>query len=49
MELAEPKFMKTEFVYYDDDGLRIKDNAPEWVKNEYEEFMKSLDSGIQKD
>ncbi|WP_223316896.1 hypothetical protein [Clostridium botulinum] len=42
MELKEPKFMTSEFVYYDEDGVQIKDNAPEWVRKEYEEFKKSL-------
>lgn len=44
MELNEPKFMSTEYVYYDDDGLKVKDTAPQWVKDEYEEFMKELNS-----
>lgn len=40
MEKVEPKFMSTEWVYYDNTGLKIKEDAPEWVKKEYEEFMK---------
>ena len=42
MELKEPKFMTSEFVYYDEDGVQIKDNAPEWVRKEYEEFKKNF-------
>jgi len=40
MELERPKFMDTEWYYYDDEGLKIKEDAPAWVKKEYEEFMK---------
>lgn len=48
MELNEPKFMQTEYVYYDDDGLKIKDDSPQWVKDEYNAFMNELDSnGIE--
>ncbi|WP_198039508.1 hypothetical protein [Clostridium kluyveri] len=44
MELPEPKFMSTEYVYYDDEGLKIKEDSPQWVKNEYKTFMKELES-----
>ncbi|HBJ2623598.1 TPA: hypothetical protein LA827_003401 [Clostridium botulinum] len=44
MELAEPKFMSSEYVYYDDEGLKIKEYSPQWVKDEYGEFMKELNS-----
>ncbi|MEF9953576.1 MAG: hypothetical protein RR657_05005 [Peptostreptococcaceae bacterium] len=44
MDLVEPKFMSTEY-YYHNSGIKIRDDAPQWVKDEYEEFMKALDSG----
>ncbi|SHK38244.1 hypothetical protein SAMN02745248_02413 [Hathewaya proteolytica DSM 3090] len=45
MELERPKFMDTDYYYYDDDGLKIKENSPQWVKEEYEQFMSSLKCG----
>lgn len=42
MELVKPKFMDTEYVYFDADGVKIKENSPEWVKEEYEKFIKQL-------
>ena len=42
MELNEPKFMETEYAYYDDDGLKIRDDSPQWVKDEYNGFMNEL-------
>ena len=44
MDLVRPKFMNTEY-YYHDNGIKIKDNAPQWVKDEYKEFMEALNSG----
>lgn len=44
MELPEPKFMSTEYIYYDDEGLRIKEDSPQWVKDEYEVFISELNS-----
>lgn len=39
MEQDEPKFMKEGYGYYTDDGLQIKDDAPQWAKDEYRKFM----------
>lgn len=39
MDQEEQKFMSTECVYYDNTGLKIKEDAPELVKKEYDEFM----------
>lgn len=36
--------MSTEYAYYDDDGLKIKEDSPQWVKNEYKKFMEELNS-----
>lgn len=44
MELREPKFMNTEYIYYDDEGLKIKEDSPQWVKDEYKAFMEELES-----
>lgn len=39
MDLVEPRFMIKGYGYYADEGLKIKDDAPQWAKDEYEEFM----------
>ena len=44
MELERPKFMYTEYVYYDDDGMKIKEDSPQWVKDEYKSFIAALDN-----
>jgi len=45
VEVVKPKFIDTEYAYYDDEGLKIKDNSPQWVKDEYKQFMSSLEDG----
>lgn len=35
-----PKFVEQGFDDYDETGIILKPNAPEWAKKEYEEFMK---------
>ena len=42
MELIEPKFLKEGYGYYNNEGLQIKEDAPEWAKKEYKEFMEKL-------
>lgn len=42
MEQIEPKFLKDGYGYYTDDGLKIKEDAPQWAKKEYKEFMGEL-------
>lgn len=50
MEVVKPKFIDTEYAYYDDEGLKIKDDSPQWIKDEYKQFMDSLDeSEIKQD
>lgn len=39
MELAEPKFLIEGYGYYTDEGLQIKEDAPQWAKDEYKRFM----------
>lgn len=39
MEQLEPKFIIEGYGYYTDDGLQIKEDAPQWAKDEYKEFM----------
>lgn len=39
MDQAEPRFLKEGYGYYTDDGLKIKEDAPKWAKDEYKEFM----------
>lgn len=46
MEQIEPKFLKEGYGFYTDEGLQIKEDAPQWVKDEYEKFMESLNSPI---
>ena len=36
--MIEPKFM--EYCYWDDKGCHLKENVPEWAKNDYEEWFK---------
>lgn len=45
MQIEKPKFMDTEFIYYTEDGVKIKETAPEWVVKEYNDFMRKLDEG----
>ncbi|MBB6622241.1 hypothetical protein H7E67_02245 [Clostridium gasigenes] len=42
MELVEPKFLREGYGYYDNDGLKVKEDAPEWAKKEYSEFMNAI-------
>lgn len=42
MELVEPKFLREGYGYYDNDGLKVKEDAPEWAKKEYNEFMNEI-------
>lgn len=42
MGLMEPEFMKQGYHYYDESGVKIKPDAPEWAKKEYKEFMKLI-------
>lgn len=44
MELIEPKFLIEGYGYYDNDGLKVKEDAPQWAKDEYKEFMEQLNS-----
>ncbi|WP_238917244.1 hypothetical protein [Clostridium sp. YIM B02555] len=46
MDLIEPKFLQEGYGYYTDDGLIVKEDAPQWAKDEYKNFMKELDSNI---
>jgi hypothetical protein len=39
MDQVEPKFLIEGYGYYTDDGLNIKEDAPQWAKEEYEAFM----------
>ena len=48
MEQIEPKFLKEGYGYYDNDGLKIKNDAPQWAKDEYNKFMKELENYIIK-
>lgn len=48
MQIEKPEFMDTEYVYYDDDGLKIKEDSPKWVKDAYNEFMEELNGGVIK-
>jgi hypothetical protein len=40
-----PKVFDTDYILYDDNGMvkGIKDDAPDWAKQEFEEFMKDTD------
>ncbi|MBB6715269.1 hypothetical protein [Clostridium gasigenes] len=42
MELVEPKFLREGYGYYDNDGLKVKEDAPAWAKKEYNEFMNEI-------
>lgn len=41
--MEKPRFMEENYHYFDEnDNLKIKDNAPQWAKEEYEEFIKLI-------
>lgn len=42
MDFVEPKFLIDGYGYYDNDGLKIKEDAPEWAKKEYKNFMQAI-------
>lgn len=42
MDLVMPKFYELGYYYYDESGMKIKPDAPEWAKKEYERYMKLL-------
>ncbi|APQ76456.1 hypothetical protein [Clostridium botulinum] len=39
MDQLEPRFLKEGYGFYTDEGLQIKEDAPQWAKDEYKEFM----------
>lgn len=43
MDIKMPKFIEQKYYYYDDSGMmRLKPEAPEWAKKEYEEYSKTM-------
>lgn len=43
MGLALPKFIEKGWSYTNEDNeICLKENAPEWAKQEYEEFLKMV-------
>ena len=43
MGLLEPECMKQGYVYVGDDGeRRIKEDAPDWAKEEFKEFLRKV-------
>lgn len=43
MGLEMPRFIEENWDYIDEnEKLCIKENAPDWAKKEYEEFMKKI-------
>lgn len=40
--LEMPRFIEEEYHYYDDEGIHLKDDAPEWAKEEYQEYLKNI-------
>ena len=42
-ELKRPKFLDYEYTYIgDDEKWYIKDDAPQWAKDEFKKFMESI-------
>ncbi len=40
--LAMPEFMKSEYAYADEDGWHLRDDAPEELKKELEEWRREM-------
>lgn len=38
----EPSFIDSPYLIIDEKGWRLKEDAPEWLKKEFKEFMDSL-------
>lgn len=45
MMLERPMFIEKGFAIYTDEGIKIKDDAPVWAKEEYEEYIKIIEKG----
>ena len=42
-----PNFIDSPYLIIDEKGWRLKDDAPEELKKEFDEFMKEIDSHIE--
>lgn len=40
--LEKPRFIEEEYHYYNEKGIQIKEDAPNWAKEEYEEYIKKI-------
>ena len=40
MSIERPKFVDSPYFYTDEDGWHLKDDAPEDVRKEFDEYMK---------
>lgn len=40
MSQSRPDFIESEYFYIDDEGWHLKENAPEDMKKEFEEYTK---------
>lgn len=50
MMLNMPKFIEEGFGVFTDEGIKIKEDAPEWAKKEYYEFLLKLKNvGIEEE
>lgn len=45
MLIEMPLFIQEGYAIYTDEGIKIKDNAPQWAKDEYEEYIEALERG----
>ena len=43
MILEKPMFIEKGYAVYTDEGIKIKEDAPQWAKDEYKEYIKGLD------
>lgn len=42
--LEIPRFIEENYDYYNENGIQIKEDAPEWAKEEYKEYLKKINS-----
>lgn len=45
MRLERPLFIEKGYAVFTDEGIKIKSDAPQWAKEEYEEYIKCVERG----
>ena len=47
MKIHDDELMNSEYVYIDEKGWHISDDAPEELKDKFNEFIKKAEQGIE--